>query len=61
MIADVFIPAEPGTNAEYRGHVAAEFPFARLCPAIAQFFDDRGHLDPLRRFPKESLAQIGRA
>ena len=61
VIADMLIPAEPGANAKHGGHVAAEFPFARLCPAIAQFFDDRGHADPLEPFLWSSLAQIRRA
>ena len=61
VIADMLIPAEPGANAEHGGHVAAEFPFACLCPAIAQFFDDRGHLNPLEPIPAPSLAQIRRA
>ena len=61
VIADMLIPAEPGANAKHGGHVAAEFPFARLCPAIAQIFDDRGHVDLPGPFIWPSLAQIRRA
>ena len=61
VVADMLIPTESRTNAKHRRHIAAQFPFARLCPAIAEFFDDSGHFHPLEPIPQPSLAQFGRA